>query len=630
MFLVRIFPILSLLLVKPHVLAFTTLSQTSRRHLPFVDRSNTAVAISSRLRVRRTPWDNKSSLSVIPLSVASVLPIVKKTTILAAVAWLTVNFRRIFSPNSVLERDLSVAAPLPPAAPSCPFIGNNILGGSTGFGAGYFYSKTSKILGQPRIWLYSFLGKPGIVISGGKRIKDLLNLEFKEDGVSNFELPSGILNADSILAEKEKATHSSLRRLVGAAMTPAMVSASMPNLQASAEKRINEVLEEDGEVVCVEDMCTAYTLDVAWKQILGLDLKEDDIPFFKDAVNQWISGFTSPRLILNIFPHTSPSMKAKQYLVQRIVERIERLERDGPDSSTLSGMVFARDSSYGEGKSDGLSRKLTRSQVVENSLVLILAGTETSASTLTNAMLFLGLSPDIWRKVVEEQRQLKERHGSPAGERLVLRREMLDTECPYLDGVIKETMRIKPITSGGPRMTRKTLMVDGYQIPKGWGVNWNVLLTHELDPITRLEDGSHMDVRAGFVPERWLDEATRPTSDFIPMGAGPRYCLGATLAYAEMKVFLAVLAQNVDYRLADEGALKGEDAVLWKRMSIIPKPADGVPIVMTPVTAGTEGFNISGLFGDPMKQTTNNISTKTSSNFVEPLLNQTAVESVLI
>ena len=53
-----------------------------------------------------------------------------------------------------------------------------------------------------------------------------------------------------------------------------------------------------------------------------------------------------------------------------------------------------------------------------------------------------------------------------------------------------------------------------------------------------------MDVHTGFVPERWLNPETTPT-DFIPFGAGPRYCLGANLATLEIKVFLAVFARRV-------------------------------------------------------------------------------------
>lgn len=46
--------------------------------------------------------------------------------------------------------------------------------------------------------------------------------------------------------------------------------------------------------------------------------------------------------------------------------------------------------------------------------------------------------------------------------------------------------------------------------------------THSLDPAVQLPDGSHMDVVKGFKPERWLDEATKPT-EYMPFGYGPRY-----------------------------------------------------------------------------------------------------------
>jgi len=80
-----------------------------------------------------------------------------------------------------------------------------------------------------------------------------------------------------------------------------------------------------------------------------------------------------------------------------------------------------------------------------------------------------------------------------------------------------------------------------------------------------------MDIMKGFQPERWLNEDTMP-SEFLPMGTGPRYCLGANLAYAEMKVFLAVMARTINFSLARDPDAK----ILWKRASIIPKEENGV------------------------------------------------------
>lgn len=80
------------------------------------------------------------------------------------------------------------------------------------------------------------------------------------------------------------------------------------------------------------------------------------------------------------------------YIEAKLEEKIDSLHKHGPDSSTLSEMVFAVEE-------DGNERKLTTEQVIENALVLVSTGTETSASILTLAMLLLGLHSDaftIW------------------------------------------------------------------------------------------------------------------------------------------------------------------------------------------------------------------------------------------
>jgi hypothetical protein len=89
------------------------------------------------------------------------------------------------------------------------------------------------------------------------------------------------------------------------------------------------------------------------------------------------------------------------------------------------------------------------------------------------------------------------------------------------------------------------MIVEGYQIPKGWSVAFSISLTHQLDPTTRTDDGSHMDLKKGFCPMRWLDASTRP-SEFLPFGAGPRACIGKALALAEIKVFLCELLRRFD------------------------------------------------------------------------------------
>lgn len=245
---------------------------------------------------------------------------------------------------------------------------------------------------------------------------------------------------------------------------------------------------------------------------------------------------------------------------------------NGPDGSTLSGMFFAKDE-------EDPSKSLTKDEIISNSLLLILAGSETAASTLTVATLALGLHKDVLKKLKEEQLSMMSKHEGKE-----LTRDMLEKDCPYLDAVIKETMRIKPLaTTGAMRFAQETFVVDGKQIPKGYGVAFNPYITHSLDPMVKEDDDSHMDVAKGFRPERWLDDKTKPT-EYMPFGVGPRYCLGVNLALAEMKVFLALFARRVEFNMTNTTA----DNVEWKKLSIIPKPKDGALISVSSLSESAD------------------------------------------
>jgi cytochrome P450 len=121
-------------------------------------------------------------------------------------------------------------------------------------------------------------------------------------------------------------------------------------------------------------------------------------------------------------------------------------------------MVYARDE-------EDPSKRLTRQEIIDNALLLILAGSETAASTLTVTMLALGLNKDVFQKLKQEQADLIASKGED------ITRSILDKDCPYLEAVIKETLRIKPIAgTGALRFAQETFTIDGKQIPKGYGV----------------------------------------------------------------------------------------------------------------------------------------------------------------
>ena len=322
----------------------------------------------------------------------------------------------------------------------------------------------------------------------------------------------------------------------------------------------------DGSWVTMESIMDTFTMDIARKQILGLDIPEDELETFRQNTFDWITGMFNPLLMVPGVPDfiikRTKGGRARDYLVSKVEERLEYLATlEESDGSSLGAMFFAKDE-------DG--KRLSREQLIDNALILILAGTETSSTTLTNASLLLGLHPEIYQRLREEQRALQAKQGD------VMTLEILDEECPYLDAVIRETMRIKPIDGMIERKTEETLVLDGVQIPKKHLVYSNIRQTHTDDPKTYVEDGSHMDLYRGFKPERWLNDETKP-SEWMGFGEGKRRCLGERLALCEMKVFLASLVRKVDgYDLRNSGT---DGKILWKTDSIMARPSDGVEVV---------------------------------------------------
>jgi len=500
---------------------------------------------------------------------------VRNTLIIGSAALAIYNKRR-----KVTSPDPSFSEPLPEGDYGCPIIGNLRMftqSGSLETGPGDFFRYQASRVKNPSIFKYMFLSKPVVMVSGLKNVKAAFNTEFKKIRTGSLlKSFSKLFGESSLLFITDTEKHSYLRRLVGQAMTPEAINMAMPALVKGANEQIDLIKEQTNTTM--EATVTNFTLDVAWRTILGLDLKDDEIEEFGQKVDDWIGGIVDLRTLLLPGVRFTKAGKAYAYLVEKIERKMDDLSKNGPDGSTLSGMYFAQDE-------EDPTKKMSREEVISNALLLILAGSETAASTLTVASLALGLNKDVFKKLKEEQLEVIAKHGYEE-----LTREMLDKDCPYLDAVIKETMRIKPLAgTGAMRFAEETIVVDGAQIPKGHGVAFNLYLTHANDPAVKVDDNSHMDVAKGYRPERWLNHDTKPT-EFIPFGYGPRYCLGANLALAEMKAFLALFARRVeDFELVN----MTPENVTWKKASIIPKPSDGAVITVT----GLSKANAHGAVG---------------------------------
>ncbi|XP_055020463.1 cytochrome P450 2J2-like isoform X2 [Boleophthalmus pectinirostris] len=187
---------------------------------------------------------------------------------------------------------------------------------------------------------------------------------------------------------------------------------------------------------------------------------------------------------------------------------------------------------------------------------LFVAGTETTTTTLTWALLFMTYHPHIQEKV---QAEIDAVVGSS---RLPSLQDRDDLH--YTNAVIHEVQRMGNIIPLNVlHMTTKDTTLENYTIPKG------VMVVGCLDSV--LNDSTMWETPDTFNPGHFLDEngKFRKREAFLPFSIGKRVCLGEQLARMELFLFFSGLLQRFTF-----SAPKGEPLTMEMDMSLVraPKP----------------------------------------------------------
>jgi cytochrome P450 len=176
-------------------------------------------------------------------------------------------------------------------------------------------------------------------------------------------------------------------------------------------------------------------------------------------------------------------------------------------------------------------------------MTLLVAGHETTATAMAWTLERVVRHPDVLARLRDE----------PDGD--------------YLDAVIKETLRLRPVVPAVARKLLEPMEFGGWLLPAGVHIAPSIYLIHRRadlypDPLS-------------FKPERFLDK-TPGTYEWIPFGGGIRRCLGASFALMEMKVVLSTIFKSVALepirRGAGAGAGGGESTM---RRAVTFAPARG-------------------------------------------------------
>ncbi|EXJ59416.1 uncharacterized protein A1O5_12297 [Cladophialophora psammophila CBS 110553] len=183
-------------------------------------------------------------------------------------------------------------------------------------------------------------------------------------------------------------------------------------------------------------------------------------------------------------------------------------------------------------------RGLTPDEIGENSNILIVAGSETTASLLSGTTYYLLRNPDTYKRLVAEIRSSFDKESDI--------NLVAVGNLKYLLACLDEGLRLyPPVPSAlGRNVAAGGKEIEGFFIPE----NTTVSVPHW--PAYHSEYNFH---RADdFCPQRWLGDAefANDNKDVLqPFQFGPRNCLGKSLAYAEMRLILARMLWNFDLEL---------------------------------------------------------------------------------
>lgn len=231
------------------------------------------------------------------------------------------------------------------------------------------------------------------------------------------------------------------------------------------------------------------------------------------------------------------TFRALGKVILQIVE--ERRTKPAPPNGILDMLMRARDPESG--------KQMPDAQLVDEVLTLIVAGHETTASTLSWCWYLLSQHPDVEDKLSAELSAL----SNPM--------ESLEfSDLPrfgYTRQILEETMRLFP---AGWIVTRKALSDDQlgeYFVRAGTEVYIVLYSIHRHPALWEEPDRFDPD---RFRPERMKD---RHRLAAIPFSAGPRNCIGALFARTEMQIHLMTIARHLRLRYEQSKPLEFDAGV---------------------------------------------------------------------
>jgi cytochrome P450 len=271
-----------------------------------------------------------------------------------------------------------------------------------------------------------------------------------------------------------------------------------------------------GEQVDIYPLMHQLAFNIAVRSLFDIELTEkqsgDLNRIFNELQNFFMSDINLPlrRLLYPITREDRVNYKKAKKLRAIILEIIQQRQSDPKEYHDLLDLLLnARYEDTGEAMSED--------QIIDEVLILLFAGHETTATTLSWFLYQTASHKDVLEKI----------------HRTVEQMNVYDSiKNDYLQAVINESMRLRPAAWITDRVALADDMYGEYSFPKG------TIVIPFFYGLHRHKD--YWKNSGSFIPERFIDEQGKIKKHpaFFPFGAGPRMCIGNNFALAEISLFL--------------------------------------------------------------------------------------------
>ncbi|KAL7583529.1 hypothetical protein Lser_V15G42502 [Lactuca serriola] len=249
-------------------------------------------------------------------------------------------------------------------------------------------------------------------------------------------------------------------------------------------------------------------------------------------------------------------------LIERIMKDHEETRKQKETGEVKDLLDILLDISEDE----SMEIKLTRDNIKAFIMDIFTAGTDTSAITIQWALAELINHPNIMKKAVEEIEKV-------VGKDRLLQESDIPN-LPYLQAIIKETLRLHPAAPMIPRQSTEECTVAGYFIPANTTIFVNVWALGR--------DPNHWENPLEFKPERFQEsqlDVRGQHFQMLPFGRGRRMCPGISIALSLIQATLGAMIQCFEWKAGKHGNLITVDMEEGHGLSL----ARANPLVCVPI-----------------------------------------------